>query len=149
MGRTGFTTDPTNPDYKYLLTSTGDYAVLYKGLPTTTAKKGTRAHQSIASVLGGGAPLPAAPATPPMKRISLPAEDIRPTPQASPEQYEAKAATETDPVKKKALTDMAARMRTRQPAPAPAPQPAAPAPARKTKQVWDEATGTFKTVEVP
>ena len=31
-----------------------------------------------------------------------------------------------------------------------APVPAsAPAPVRKTQQVWDEATMTFKTVEVP
>ena len=33
-------------------------------------------------------------------------------------------------------------------APVPAPAPA-PAPVRKTQQVWDEATMTFKTVEVP
>jgi len=80
----GFTTDPTNPDYKYMRTPTGDYAVLYKGLPVDPAKKGTRAAQSIERVLAGQPPLPLTPpATPPpappapMSRITLPPTDIR------------------------------------------------------------------------
>ncbi len=200
--RTGFTTDPTNPDYKYLLTSTGDYAVLYKGLPTTTAKKGTQAHESIAAVLRGDKPLPPAargatqqamddlvlgggedasqespdtsplnpvtmmdvlagqeagfarllraqasqPTSAEMKRVRFPTEYIGVQPQASPEQYEAMAATETNPVKKKALTDMAARMRAQAPAPA-APAPAAPAPVGRVRTMRDPVTGEIIEVQ--
>lgn len=93
----GFTADPTNPDYKYMLTPSGDYAVLYKGLPVTPAKKGTRAAQSIERVMAGQSPLPpapkaapkAAPAEPPMTRLTFPPTDIQvpapaPAPTAAP-----------------------------------------------------------------
>lgn len=93
-GGRGFTTDPTDPDYKYMLTPSGDYAVLYKGLPTTPAKKGSRAARSIERVMAGQSPLPAlpkpapvpAPAPPaPMKRLTLPPTDIpAPTPAPAP-----------------------------------------------------------------
>ena len=59
--------DPTDPDYAYRKAPSGDYLVIVKGLPTGVAKKGTRAHASIESVLSGGAPVAPAPrkASPP------------------------------------------------------------------------------------
>ena len=53
--------DPTDPDYAYRKAPSGDYLVIVKGLPTGIAKKGTRAHTSIESVLSGGAPVAPAP----------------------------------------------------------------------------------------
>lgn len=99
--RTGFTTDPTNPDYKYRLMPDGNYAVLYKGLPTTTAKKGTRAHESIAAVLGGGKPLP--PAT---RRAAAPAADADPVITAAPAAAPAPAAPAPPPPPPKVVPPM-------------------------------------------
>ena len=53
--------DPTDPDYAYRQAPSGDYVVVVKGIPTGVAKKGSRAHQSIESVLAGGAPIAPAP----------------------------------------------------------------------------------------
>ncbi len=60
--------DPTNADYSYLLTPEGDYKVFVKGVEQpTSAKSGTKAHESIARVLRGETPLTrqAAPAAAP------------------------------------------------------------------------------------
>ena len=55
--------DPTDPRFRYLPQPDGSYAIYRDGIPTGRAAAGTRAAQSIASVLSGGAPLkPAAPA---------------------------------------------------------------------------------------
>lgn len=117
VGRTGFTTDPTNPDYKYRLMPDGNYAVLYKGLPTTTAKKGTRAHQSIASVLRGGAPLPAS-----RPKQTTPAAPAAAAPAAAPAAERPMLGSEPAP-----------------PAPASAAPAAAPAPPPKVVPPMSEA----------
>ena len=54
--------DPTDPDFAYRKTPSGDYLVILKGVPQPTpVVKGSRAHASIESVLSGGAALPPKP----------------------------------------------------------------------------------------
>jgi len=72
--------DPTNRAYEYEEVDDG-FRVYFQGRPVSTARKGTRAAQSIESVLAGGAPLPraappapaapAAPAAPPAPDVDL------------------------------------------------------------------------------
>ena len=67
--------DPTNADYSYLLTPEGDYKVFVKGVEQpTAAKSGSKAHESIARVLRGEAPLTrqAAPAAAPAPAAAAP-----------------------------------------------------------------------------
>lgn len=136
--------DPNTPELTYQKLPSGGYAV-YRGgpVPTGEAKPGTRAFESIDRVARGLAPLPAVrpPKPTPEEDITIgggpvPVEGTRP--QATPEAFRAKAASEADPVRKKALEDAAARMEKQAPAPAPAPVPApAPAPAPSPKAIED------------
>jgi hypothetical protein len=48
--------DPSNPAYEYQKVGS-KYMIFHNGAPTGAAKPGTRAFQSIESVVGGGAPL--------------------------------------------------------------------------------------------
>ena len=127
--------DPTNPDYSYKLMPNGSYAYAYKGIPRGFARPGTQEFKSITSVLGGGQPLPTKSAGPKAPATSTSATSTKP--QATPEAFRAKAETETDPTKKKALLDAADRMERAaakappgapEPSPAPTPTPAPVAP---------------------
>lgn len=73
--------DPTDPRFRYLPQPDGSYAIYRDGIPTGRAAAGTRAAQSIASVLSGGAPLkPAAPRPRPEPTLELPEIVIQGTP---------------------------------------------------------------------
>ena len=70
--------DPTNRAYEYEEVD-GGFRVYFQGRPVSTARKGTRAAQSIESVLAGGAPLPrAAPPAPaaPAAPAATPSPDV-------------------------------------------------------------------------
>jgi hypothetical protein len=119
--------EPGTP-YSYRKTSKGDYVVFKNGLYSGTARAGTREAQSIQRVMAGQAPLPAKPPKP----AASTAAKAKATSDA---EYEAI-------VDKKGLTPLEG-------AGTPVKSTPPTTPARKTKQVYDEATGAFKTVEVP
>jgi len=119
--------EPGTP-YSYRKTSKGDYVVFKNGFYSGTARAGTREAQSIERVMAGQAPLPPKPPKP-----------------AASTAAKAKAASDAEYeaiVDKKGLTPLEG-------AGTPVKSTPPTTPARKTKQVWDEATGAFKTVEVP
>lgn len=73
--------DPSNQSFEYQPTAAGDYIVYRDGVRTGRAVKGSRAFQSIESVLSGGQPLARPPAPAPEAPVfELPEVEIRGTP---------------------------------------------------------------------
>ena len=85
----GLIRDPFDKSYEYKLLDSGSYAVFRNGQRTATAKPGTSAYRSIASVAKGGPPIPASAPAPK-------AEQVVPEPEPQPVRP-AKVATAEQP----------------------------------------------------
>jgi len=85
----GLIRDPFDKSYEYKLLDSGSYAVFRNGQRTATAKPGTSAYRSIASVAKGGPPIPASDPAPK-------AEQVVPEPEPQPVRP-AKVATAEQP----------------------------------------------------
>ena len=89
--KSGRIQDPFDKSYEYKLLDSGSYAVFRNGQRTATAKPGTSAYRSIASVAKGGPPIPAsAPAPKAEQVVPEPAEiapkvaEVAPEPEPQP-----------------------------------------------------------------
>jgi len=107
----GFVADPSDPAYSYKKMPNGAYMYAFKGIPQKELQPGTRAFQSVESVLAGGEPLP-----PPRK--NPPRVDFNKFPKAEVSSSGPAPAPAPDPA----------------PAPAPAPAP----PPKPIEEMTDE-----------
>ena len=81
----GLIRDPFDKSYEYKLLDSGSYAVFRNGQRTATAKPGTSAYRSIASVAKGGPPIPVERPQVVLDEIAITAEKPVDTPEPEPQ----------------------------------------------------------------